>query len=105
MIKIKAIPFILLGTVVHVGLCIANIAADIGCDTRTNCLSMTTRVGAVILGFPANLVSWLWQTENAKVTSWSFVFLLLNSVLAVTILWFVLKLFLNRGANSVSPPT
>ncbi|RDD80993.1 hypothetical protein DVJ77_14945 [Dyella tabacisoli] len=102
--KIKAIPFIVLGTIVHVMLVATVFGAYISCDTRTNCVSTATRVSATVLSFPINLVSWIWERDDARISSGSFLILLLNSVLAVTIVWFFLKAIVSLGRKSISAP-
>lgn len=96
MTKIKAVPFILMGTMLHVGACVAVAVQFFDCDTRSECVSPATRIFADILAFPLILVRWIWQSKDQRMSSGSYLYLLINSLLAVTIVWFVAKPFLNR---------
>lgn len=95
MIKIKAIPFILITTVLHIAASIASSVKIADCDIQTNCVSAATRICSQILAFPLVLVSWFWRGGEGSVSSASYLYLLINSFLAATFVWLLVKPFLN----------
>lgn len=97
MTKIKAAPFILMGTILHISASVAVAAQFFDCDTRSECVSSVTRMCADVLAFPLILVRWIWQTKDQRMSGGSYLYVLINSLLAVTLVWFVVKQFLNRG--------
>lgn len=89
--KIKTLPFIFIGTIVHIGLGMAVISTQLDCGIQPNCIPDNTKAFANILGFPLNLVTWMWQRPDGGIPSWAFLAFFVNSVLAVTTIWLVLK--------------
>ncbi len=100
--RIKALPFILIGTAVHIFLGLAVVSAQLNCGIHPHCVPTSAGTFANILGFPLNLVTWMWQSPGGGIPSWAFLALFLNSVLAVTIIWFVLKAILKLRAKGAS---
>lgn len=95
----RAIPFILIGSALHVALGFSVIGTYLKCDIQPNCVPPITKVLTGILGFPLNLVSWMWSESDGSISNLSFALFFLNSVLAVTFIWFVFKAFLRLGEN------
>lgn len=89
MSKTKTVLFILAGTLVHFGLMFALVLQRISCDIQPNCVSTTNKVGVAILGFPMNVVMWVLYPHGARADGWFYIFALVNSLVAVTIIWFV----------------
>ncbi|WP_211460884.1 hypothetical protein [Collimonas silvisoli] len=102
MSKIKAFPFILIGTAAHILLGFAVIRAQLNCGIQPHCVPASAGTFANILGFPLNLVSWMWQSPGGGIPSWAFLAFFLNSVLSVTIIWFVLNALLKLRAKGTS---
>lgn len=98
--KLKAIPFILIGSVIHIlmGFMVMNTYLD--CGIHPNCAPPATKVLTSTLGLPLSLVSWMWSTPDGSISGLQFVLFFLNSVLAVTIIWFVLKAILRLRPKS-----
>jgi hypothetical protein len=90
MAKLKAIPFILVGTVFHLVLCLAVIATVMSCANPTACESPLTNLWEQILGFPLSLIRMLSHQGYSPASEFSIFYIPLNSLLAVTIIWFAL---------------
>jgi hypothetical protein len=99
---IKAILFILIGAAIHFALCIAVFGAYMGCEGRTTCVPESAKIGGILLSFPMSLVSWIWQQHDMPLKNSAFYLAMLNSVLAVTIIWLLLKvtLLMNKSDKS-----
>jgi hypothetical protein len=99
--KIKAILFILVGTLVHFGLMFTLIVSRIGCEMQPNCVSQGNEIAGAILGFPLNVIAWILYPHGAPASSWYYIFMLLNSLVAVTGIWFlVLRPILRRAKRN-----
>jgi hypothetical protein len=90
MVKLKAVPFILMGTVVHLGLCMLVVQAEVECEDRINCVSPLTRIFEQILAFPLSLVRMLFHQNDTLANGFTIFYVIFNSLLAVAIVWFVL---------------
>jgi len=102
MIKIKALPFIVIGTLIHLGLCVGVFSVRMNCNFREQCMPMFAKVSEQILALPLNLLVLLFHVNGGGPGGFTLFFVLLNSLLAVTILWFVLVRPLVRRANKRS---
>jgi hypothetical protein len=90
MARLKAIPFIVVGTVVHLALGVLVVGARINCDFREKCISTTTRVVDWALSFPFAMLVALFHLGGGPITGFTLFLVLLNSLSAVTIVWFAL---------------
>jgi hypothetical protein len=97
--KVKALPFIILGGLAHLCAVVAVNWPVLECESRTECITPVTRVLQNILGFPLNFISRLFSSAG-PVTSLTFIAIILNSFVAMTLVWFVLiRPFVRRSIN------
>jgi hypothetical protein len=68
----------------------------IGCNDQSGCIGLGTTISAWLLGFPLDLVSWLWQKPGQPMSEWACVWVMVNSVLAAFILCLLLNVFLKK---------
>jgi hypothetical protein len=89
--------FIVGGSIVHFGLLFILILQRISCDIQPHCVSAANKVGVAILGFPLNVILWMLYPHGLGASSWSYLLAMINSLLAVTIIWFVaVRFFIGR---------
>jgi hypothetical protein len=97
----KKVLFIVIGTIIHFSLIFLVIVNRIGCEVQPNCVSEANTIAGDILGFPMNVITWVLYPNGAKANGWFYILVLLNSLFAVTLLWYVLIRFIERS-NKVS---
>ena len=90
MSKIKLFAFVLIGALVHFGLLMAVIVSRLDCGIQPNCVSRINMMAGAALAFPINLFTWIFYPHGAGLGSWYFILMFINSLLAVTLIWFVL---------------
>jgi hypothetical protein len=90
MIKLKAAPFIVVGILVHLGLCVAVFSLRVNCNFRDQCMSTFARISEQILAMPLSLFFMLLRLGGGAPTGFNLLYPIINSIMAVTILWFVL---------------
>lgn len=101
--KIKATLFILTGTLIHFGLMYKLILNSLACDMQPSCVSHASQMGMAILGFPLNLIRWILFPNEIKPPDGLFVLLLLNSLLVITLIWFLLiRPFVRRAHKNAA---
>jgi hypothetical protein len=88
MAKLKATPFIIIGGILHLCALIAVETPIMNCEARPECISPASKILVQILMFPMNLISILLHL-GGPATSLTFVAIIFNSFVAMTIVWFV----------------
>lgn len=99
MIKIKPLPFIVIGTLIHLGLCVAVFSVRMNCNFREQCMPLLAKVSEQILALPLYLLVLLFRVNGGGPSGFTLLYVVLNSLLAVTILWFLLVRPFVRRAN------
>jgi hypothetical protein len=105
MMKLKAIPFILVGTICHLALWALLIARYIDCLGDSVCVGFGAKVGGYVLGFPIELISWIWEPSDPHhpMQSSHVILLPINSILAVSIFYLIVSFyFKHRQAKNVT---
>jgi hypothetical protein len=101
--KIKAFPFIAIGTVLHLGLCVTAFSARMNCNFHEQCMSAFARVSEQVLALPLYLFVLLFHVNGGGPGGLTLFYAVLNSILAVTILWLVLvRPFVRHAAKKNS---
>lgn len=92
--KIPPRPFITFGSIIHVALTIHVILRYADCKYGP-CVPLGYQVASKALSFPLGLLALLWRTEADPITNatmlWGSLSLILNSVLATAMLWWLLN--------------
>jgi len=94
--KFHAFVFIIGTTFVHLACCAIVAGNYIGCNDRVGCVGIGTKVFGYILGFPLNLVSWIWQAPDQPISRATMIGVLANSLFAACILCFLVNRVLRR---------
>ena len=105
MANIKIVPFVIVGTIVHLGLCVAAFMPRVNCGFNDACmLAMSTpaKIFEDIMSLPLGLLVILFHAGGGRATGLTFLYPVLNSLLAVLIIWFALVRPLVRRANKKS---
>lgn len=103
--KLKALPFIIIGTICHLALWALLIGRYIDCQGDPSCAGFGTKISGYLLGLPLDLVSWIWEPSdsNHPMQSGGVIILLINSVLAVSLIYWAIKSYVkHRQAAKVA---
>ena len=88
--KLKVAPFIIVGTLVHLGLGFAVFSKRANCNFQAECLSTAMKVCEQILALPLNLLVEFFHLGGGEQIELLFIYPALNSFLVVTIIWALL---------------
>jgi hypothetical protein len=101
--KLTSSCFIAAIAILHQVCLVFLVARYIECNGRPGCIGPGTTMSGYILGFPLNLVSWLWPKHpNQPLSQWAFALAMLNALLFGCIVYFVLNMFLKKRATRIS---
>ena len=96
--RIKILAFIAIGALVHFGLLLAVIFSRLDCGIQPRCVSRINMLAGDILAFPVNLFSRALYSHGVGLGGWYFILMFVNSILAVTLIWFVfIRLLIGRN--------
>jgi hypothetical protein len=70
------------------------------CNGRPDCIGAGTTISGYIIGFPLELVSWLWQRPDQPLSRWVLVVVLINALLFGLVLWAALNMLLRRWGKA-----
>lgn len=96
--KLKGPLFILFGTICHLALWALLIGKYIDCQGAPNCVGSGAKISGYLLGFPLDLISWIWEPSdpNHPMQSGGVILLPINSILAVSIVYWAISSYLKR---------
>jgi hypothetical protein len=96
--KFKLIFYLLVGALIHFGISVSVIVSRLDCGIQPNCVSMTNEVVGGIFSFPLGVVTWVLKYSGVDMIDVVktyldrnvFVLFIINSILAVVLVWYVL---------------
>jgi len=97
-IKFKVILYLLVAALIHFGISVSVIVSRLDCGIQPNCVSMTNEVVGGIFSFPLGVVTWVLKYSGVDMIDVVktyldrnvFVLFIINSILAVVLVWYVL---------------
>lgn len=100
-----ALPVITIGGMLHLGTLIAIELPILNCEARPECISTGNAIALRILGFPMNAIESLFNLGGRPLTQLMLLAGILNSFVAMTIVWFavvrpIVMYARRRNANS-----
>jgi hypothetical protein len=99
MSKPNSILFVVVAAILNLVGYVFLLARYIGCNDQLGCIGPGTTITGYILGFPLNVLSWLWQKPGQPMSHWAFVLAILNAVLFGCVLRFVLNMFFKKRGD------
>jgi predicted neutral ceramidase superfamily lipid hydrolase len=107
--RTKIFVLLLIAVLIHFGLTFAVVVGRLSCDVQVHCISRLNEVAGAVLSFPLGLVVWVMQyvgLDPDVVTGaiWGgdiFVLCVVNSILAVIIVWYALIKPITRRRKKV----
>lgn len=101
MSKAKTFALVLLGACIHFALTGWAVVTRLSCGEVPHCVSPVITVASNALALPLGLITWFLDYVGINVArifgSWLMLFFFLNSVLAVSLIWYaIIKPFVSR---------
>jgi hypothetical protein len=88
--RLSVVAFVLVGALVHFGLLYQVIVEGLTCGIQPHCVNRLSEIGGYLLTFPLNLVAWVFRFDPVMLGVNFYILMFLNSLVAVTLIWFVL---------------
>lgn len=88
--RLVVVAFILVGALVHFGLMYQVVVEGLTCGIQPHCVSRLSEITGYLLAFPLNLVAWIFHVDPVMLGINFYILLFLNSLVAVTLIWFAL---------------